>query len=85
MAGPKIYGNDEERILRRIGAAVVVRTAVCKDNGPSFRQLLADWTIRHSESKGLPNVGEGEVALGVIDSKDQDLRHVDIPREFKAQ
>ena len=24
MAGPKIYGNDEERILRRIGAAVVV-------------------------------------------------------------
>jgi hypothetical protein len=24
MAGPKIYGDDEERILRRIGAAVVV-------------------------------------------------------------
>jgi hypothetical protein len=24
MAEPKIYGNDEERILRRIGAAVVV-------------------------------------------------------------
>ena len=24
MAGPKVYGDDEERILRRIGAAVVV-------------------------------------------------------------